>query len=120
MALLAMAIPIVPGKVQQWWDFTNQLNGPRHGDYEASRRRMGVHERVFLQSSPQGDLAVVTFEGDDPEGALRRFVSSDDDFTRWFVDQVQQIHGLDLRQVVQAQAPQLVVDSERLVQRKAA
>jgi len=59
-------------------------------------------------------------EGEDPEGAFRQFASGNDDFTRWFVDQVRQIHGLDLAQASQTAAPQLLVDSEKLVQRKAA
>ena len=46
MALMAVAFPIAPGKTDDWRRFIGELNGPRHADYEASRRRLGVHERA--------------------------------------------------------------------------
>jgi hypothetical protein len=111
MALLVMAVPILPGKEAQWRRFLDELNGTRSGDYRASRRRLGVRERSFLQSTPQGDLALVTVEGDDPAAAIAAFGAGQDEFTRWFIQQVKEIHALDLTQPPPGPLPELVIDS---------
>ena len=111
MALLVTAAPILPGKTDQWRQFIAELNGPRRREFEESRQRAGVHERTFLQQTPQGDLVIATFEGEDPAGALGRMATSDDEFTRWFLQQVADIHGVDPEQAMPA-LPELVVDSQ--------
>src|SRR5665811_328388 len=98
MALLAIPIPILPGKTEQWRHFIDELRGSRFREFQESRRKLSIHERSFYQSTPQGDMVVVTLEGDNPAEAFQRFASMDDDFTRWFVQQVKEIHGFDLRQ----------------------
>jgi hypothetical protein len=54
VAMLAMAIPILPGKTDAWHAFIEELNGPRKADFDASRRRLGVRERTFFQETPMG------------------------------------------------------------------
>jgi len=85
MPILVMAIPVTPGNMEQWRQFTGELRGARFGDFRASRQHLGVRERTFLQSTPQGDLVIVTLEGDDPAGAMAAFGAGQDEFTRWFV-----------------------------------
>ena len=111
MALLAMAIPILPGKTDQWRRFVAELAGPRRGEYVASRQRLGVHERAFLQSTPQGDLVIVTVDGADPAGAVSQFGAPGDPFTQWFREQVLEIHGFGLAQPLPGPPPELLVDS---------
>jgi len=111
MSLIAFVAPILPGKREQWDGFLAQLNGPRSGEFKASRQRHGIHERTFLQETPMGDVVVVTLEGDNPLEAFGAIANSDDDFTRWFVQQVQEIHGFDLRQPPE-NPPHQVADSE--------
>ncbi len=111
MTLVASAFPILPGKTDDWRRFTGELNGARRQEYEASRKGLGVRERSFLQPTPMGDLVIVTLEGDDPAGAFARFAASTDAFAIWFLQQVKQIHGIDLGQVASGPVPELVVDS---------
>jgi hypothetical protein len=66
MALLAIALPILPGQTPEWRQFVKELAGPRKREFEESRRRHGVHERTFFQPTPMGDLVIATLEGDDP------------------------------------------------------
>jgi hypothetical protein len=111
MAFLAMAFPIAPGKTEQWQKFAAELAGPRRADYVASRKRLGIHERTFLQKTPMGDLVVVTLEGEDPAGAFQKFSVGNDDFTKWFLTQVSAIHGVDLTKPPPGPLPALVIDS---------
>jgi hypothetical protein len=111
MSLIAFVAPILPGKREQWDAFTAEISGPRRTDFNASRQRLGVHERSFLQETPMGDFVIVTVEGDNPMEAVGAFANSDDDFSRWFVQQVQEIHGFDLRRPPE-NPPHLIIDSE--------
>ena len=77
-----------------------------------------VRERTFRQSTPIGDFVIVTLEGDDPIGAFRRMMERDDDFTRWFLDQIQSVHGVDVTQPLPGPPPELVADSGNDVVRR--
>jgi len=109
---MAMAIPILPGKTEQFRRIIEEERGRWHKDYVASRQRLGVRERVFLQSTPMGDLVIVTLEGDDPARAFQGLATGDDDYTRWFVQQVKEVHGVDLTQPLPGPLPELVEDSQ--------
>lgn len=112
MTLLAICVPILPGKLERWRAFAAELTGPRLHEFEQSRQRLGVRERTFLQHNPDGsDAVLVTLEGADPRRAFGDWGMTNDDFTDWFVDQVKQIHGLDLRSALPEHLPDLVVDS---------
>lgn len=111
MSLFAMSVPIPPGKFDAWQAFASQLKGARRAEFEASRKALGVHERTFLQRMPQGDSVIVTLEGADPAGAFAKFAKGTDPFTKWFVGQVKEIHGLDLT-VPPPSMPELTIDSQ--------
>ena len=110
--LLAMAIPILPGKEQEWTKFIHEVKTTHYREFVASRKKLGVRERTFLQHTPMGDLVIVTLKGDDPAGAFAQFAAGDDDFTRWFVDAVKSIHGFDLKQPPAGPLPELMIDSK--------
>ena len=111
MALIAIAIPILPDKMEQWRAFVGELNGGRKRDFQESRRRVGLHERTFLQHTPMGSMVIVTLEGDDPAGSFAKIFQADDEFTRWFVQQVKDTHGFDLTQPMPGPMPELIADS---------
>ncbi len=109
--LLAIAIPILPGKTPQWKKFTNELKTTRLTEFIESRKKLNVQERTFFQSTPQGDTVIVTLEGENPREAFMRFGQSTDAFTKWFVSQVKEVHGIDLTNPPTGALPELVVDS---------
>ena len=106
MALMAMAAPILPGKLDQWQELKAQLMGPRRDAYEASRKRMGVQEQSFLQRTPNGDLVILVFEGADPAGAMAKMAGSKDPFDEWMAQQAQEIHGIDLQHIDRMPVPE--------------
>jgi hypothetical protein len=66
---------------------------------------------VFLQQTPQVDLVLTTLEGADPARAFQQMWAGNDAFTEWFVQQVKDIHGIDLREPPPGPLPELVLDS---------
>src|SRR5215203_2885819 len=69
---------IQPGKREEAKAVFEEIRETRRSEYEASRRRLGIREeKVWFQSLPEGDMAVVYWEGDDARAALREFASSD-------------------------------------------
>lgn len=113
MALNAVVFPILPGKTEEWRKFMAELNGPRRAEFVESRKRVGVVERTFLQSTPTGDLVIVTLEGADPDRSFGQFVSSKDPFTLWFLEQAKSIHGIDLAAPMPGGNPsKLVIDTK--------
>jgi len=111
MPLMAVAFPILPGKTREWRAWMDEINGPRRAEFEASRRNAGVHERTFLQSTPMGDLVIVTLEGDDPGHAFGKMMAAGDAFTAWFMAQAKEIHGVDLSVPMTGSPSELLVDT---------
>jgi hypothetical protein len=113
MTQMAFCVPILPGKSEEWKQFIQEIQGPRYNEFRASRDKVGVYERSYHQSTPMGDILIVTLEGDDPMGSFQRMASSKDPFTTWFVQQVKEIHGIDLSQPLPGSMPDLVIDSKQ-------
>jgi hypothetical protein len=97
MALVAIALPILPGKTEAWEQWAAELNGPRRADYEDQRRRLGLKsESAFLQRTPGGDFAILVQEADDYDAYMSNLRSSKTPFDAWFNGKVEELHGLDL------------------------
>jgi len=109
---IAMAIPVLPGKTETWKDFMKDLSTTYKKEFSQSRKSLKVRERVFFQSTPHGDVVIVTLEGDNPEQAFAHFGVGDSAFTRWFVDRVREVHGLDLTKPPNGAMPKMVADSQ--------
>jgi len=109
--LFAMAVPVLPGKTAQWQKFIQELQNGRADEFNRSREQLKVRERTFLQKGPQGDLVIVTLEGEDPEGSFKKFTQQKDPFAQWFLQQVRDIHGIDLAKEQLPATPELLVDS---------
>ncbi len=108
MKLLAMCMPILPGKKQMWLDMMEQLNTePMKSEFDASREDAGVYERSFLQETPAGDFVILTWEGDDPEASFAKIMEGMDENFAAFAKEV---HGLDMNGEAPA-LPKLVYTS---------
>jgi len=109
--LLAMAIPVLQGQEQEWQKFARDLKDTYYEEFQASRRKLGVRERAFLQQTPMGEMVIVTLEGDNPEKAFEDFAKGNDAFTKWFMDSVKRLHGVDLSAPPPGPLPTMIVDS---------
>ena len=69
----------------------------RRDDHTASRVRHGItRESVWIQSTPNGDVAVVLIESTDLPAALLGLAPSQEPFDVWFRDHLLAVHGIDL------------------------
>ena len=108
MSGITLTFPIVAGKVESWRRFCQEMSGSRRLAYEASRRRLGVtRERLALVATAFGSAAVTTLEAQDMGLALNQIIASDLPFDRWYREQVQNLHGVNLAryEVFLQQAP---------------
>jgi hypothetical protein len=99
MTEIVFAIPIVRGKEDLDRQMTDEMAGPRRDEYLAALKEAGIsRQAVWHQQMPDGGaLAIIYVEATDPD-AHRRFVSSDSEISRWFVQQMQGVHGRDVSQ----------------------
>jgi len=95
VAIIAYALPIVPGQTESAGRFNEELDEaglrPR---YEELNRAAGVtSHREWISRLPMGDLLVVAFESETPNAVPRNF--EDNEYDRWWRARVQRIHGFD-------------------------
>ena len=110
-ATLFVAAPILPGKVEGWRRFCQEIDGWRQQGHAESRQRLGiVREAVWLVHTPGAHIAVVRIEAEEPEYLLTRLVASDHSFDRWFKEKLHDIYGLDLTPVSLGPMMELVFD----------
>jgi hypothetical protein len=93
MAILAFALPILPGARERLMRTAQEL-AERRDEYEALNQAAGLRRHVeFLERSPVGDLHIVVYETDDPSRLSRTF--SDSEYDRWWVARLKDLYGVD-------------------------
>lgn len=84
MKSVAIAVPIKPGKSKIWVERSRALKRERKTDLEDDFRRYGIHRSAsWLQRSPDGDLAILYWDIDDPaklHERMKAIMTSDDEF----------------------------------------
>ncbi|MGW0991814.1 ester cyclase [Streptomyces sp. NPDC002520] len=89
-------VPLRNAKPVAWDRLTQELQGPRRREYEASRRRLGItHEVLRIDPRPERDYVIVHFETADPERTRKRWLESKHPFDLWLREQILDIHGED-------------------------
>lgn len=96
MPEIVFAIPVVPGQEALDRQTLDELSNGRREEYAQALRDAGItRQAVWHQQMPDGTLAVVYVEADDPEAA-RRFSASDATLNTWFREQMRTVHGVDI------------------------
>lgn len=110
MASLRLVLPILPGKEEAWRRLYQELSGSRRPAYEESRRRLGItRECVRVAQILQGEIAIVHLEAEELAQVILQLAASDLPFDRWFLQQLQAVHGLAVTQ------PQVVAPSTEVI-----
>ena len=109
MAVLAFALPILPGKQEAWRRFCQELLESRRCEYEESRRHLGISREVtWFAQTAQGEMAIVSMEGDHPEQVLLTLATSELPFDDWLRQQLVELHGLEVVKRPQGLACELI------------
>jgi len=92
-----MAIPLAADKLDAWEAWVAELNGPRKAAFDDMNARHGLTEhRAYLHPTPDGGfLVLVITDGPGAESFLANAASSDEEFDRWFMGSVAEVHGMD-------------------------
>jgi hypothetical protein len=88
-------VPILPGgeALMRKWIDEQILDNPNH---DRVFRQAGVTaEQVWIQRTPMGDFAVVTFGTEDPEKTFQTLSTSTDPWAIQFRNLLTKAHGVD-------------------------
>ena len=112
IASLAFVLPLTPGKAEDRRAWVEEILGPRQSEYQAIRRRLGfTAQRIYLQQTPQGEVAIMYLEGEDLQRAFHELRTSQDPFVVWFRQRAKGLlDGLDLTQILPGSLSKLVFD----------
>jgi hypothetical protein len=100
MAGFAFAMPVVPGTEDLDRRTLDEMLDDRREEYEAALTKAGLtRQTIWHQDTPNGTVAVVYVEGDDPQAGVAQFGSSDEPLNAWFREQMKKVHGVDISQV---------------------
>jgi hypothetical protein len=111
MASLGMALPLLPGKTEDWKRWCQEVESSRLNEFQASRKRLGItREASFLQQSPLGDMGVIYIEAEDIASVFLGQATSQESFDVLFRQKTQEFFGLDLTQPPSGPPPQTLLD----------
>lgn len=97
MQSIGFVAPLVPGKTET--DRAAMIScwrGERRDQHQTSRTQLGIaREAIYIQSTPNGDVAIVYWEADDVEAAFEGVATSGYPFDQWFRAHIREVHGLN-------------------------
>ena len=116
MESMAFAFPVKPGKAQEWRDWGREFRGARRNEFLAFRHQMGLTtNRLYFQHTPQGDLAIFYFEGQDLKRVFQYLRTAQDPFAAWLRQHALDLfEGFDLTQVSPETLSVLAFDGQSL------
>ncbi len=85
MAVVAFALPILPGQEDLVRQMGEDVSGDLREKYEESRKRLGIREeKVWMQRTPIGHSIIVYWETEDPQRTLRKIANAQDEVDKRF------------------------------------
>lgn len=109
MAVLAFALPILPGKQEGWRRFCQELLESRYREFEESQRRLGISREVmWFTQTVQGEMAIICLEGEHLECVFAYLADSALPFDSWLRQQLLDLHGFDVAKMSQGLNHELI------------
>lgn len=98
MPEIVFAVPVLPGKEELDRQTLDEMEGSRREEYEDVLKEAGItRHAVWHEQTPDGTLTLVYIEADSPDAA-ERLTASDAPISRFFVERMQEVHGIDISQ----------------------
>ncbi len=109
MPVLAMAIPIPPGKTTALEHHISEA--VEREDFNETLESSGIlQESWHIQETPQGDLLLQVFQCDDPEAMLQEFGASKKPLHIWQKQFIKETLGIDLSQPPPGPPPRTIFE----------
>jgi hypothetical protein len=109
--MVAMAVPLLPNKVEAWKDWVRECSTTRRQEFEGFNERMKLTlHRAWLSQSPSGPLVLVVSDGPGARMMLQKLASSNEPFDRWFRAKITELHGIDFSKPAASMLPELYLD----------
>ena len=107
----ALAAPIMPGKLEAWKKWAEELKGAQKQEFQDFNERMGLTgHRAWLQANPDGShLVIVLHEGPGASEFMGKLATSDHPFDQKFREAVSDAHGIDFSQPPPGPPAELVI-----------
>ena len=114
MSAIATALPILPGKTEEWKRVVQEATGPRRAELDEMHRRLGVRSaNWFLQPTPDGAIGIVYLEGEGATEAFAKWGQSRHPFDVWFKQGIGATYGIDFNAPPPGPAPQIMYEFHR-------
>ena len=98
MAEIIFAVPVLPDKEELDRSTLDEMTEARRDEYESALREAGItRHAVWHEDTPEGTLALVYMQADDADAPMR-FTNSDGAINKFFVQRMQEVHGIDISQ----------------------
>lgn len=110
--MIAMATPILPGKEEVFQEWMRKWKTDFNTEFLDKHNEFRIHERVFLQRTPQGEMTVVVIEGDDVNGYMKYLTSSSDHYCTLMAEMLKEVHGMEVKDFDLNAIPKLMFDTE--------
>jgi hypothetical protein len=114
MVNYCFVVPILPGGIElmKKWNEENVVNNKEH---DTVLKAAGIsRETVWVQHySQQGDLAIASYETDDPEQSFKVLATSNEPWAVKFREHLKKAHGIDIAQSSNMQLNELLANWKR-------
>ena len=119
MQSIAYALPIQPGKTEEYRRLMEEAHGRRNELHADSRRRMGVvREMAYVQKRPDLEWAIVYLEADDTLHASEVFAGAREPYDEWYKQQLYYVTGMDMnRPIAGAGMPEVLYEPDPRMER---
>jgi len=114
MVNYCFVVPILPGGIElmKKWNEENVVNNKEH---DTVLKAAGIsRETVWVQHySQQGDLAIASYETDDPEQSFKVLATSNEPWAVKFREHLKKEHGIDIALSSNMQLNELLANWKR-------
>jgi hypothetical protein len=98
--MYAIAVPVIPDKVEAWKAWVRECTDTRREEFEAFNERMGLTlHRAWLTQGREGPLVIVVYDGPGAEDFLSKLARSNEPFDKWLREHVTEYHKMDFSKV---------------------
>ena len=101
MVQLQIIFPLKPGTQERWRRFYQTVEGSRREQFEESCQQAGITGvQVRLMQLPRGEILLLTLTTQEPQKTLQDLATSVCPFNRWAREQVQDLLGWNMKDVL--------------------